>query len=318
MPKGLKITNRANHVIFDSALIAGVDYDKEEFSDDDYEEDQEEHHDEPEEEYDEMDPNELADILQETNEFHTPHESEEEHEIVFQDVPPEEAEELRQETLFEDYEDRYEDGEDDNEFQEEIPIEVDDIDGEEEANQGDRRSGRVRVRPARYQHLNARADQTKEYGEEDAHIYAKTMLHYNTAMAGMNEEKACSFLQTYSLKQGIRKFGEKGRAAAKKELGQLHGRVVFEPISIEDMTALEKKRAMESLIFLNEKRDETIKARMCANGSTQRSYISREEASSPTAASEAIITTGVIDAKERRDIMTLDIPNAFVQTKIDF
>ena len=97
---------------------------------------------------------------------------------------------------------------------------------------------------------------------------------------------------------------------------QLHDRVVFEPISINEMTPLEKKRAMESLIFLNEKRDGTIKSRMCANGSTQRAYISREEASSPTAASEAIITTGVIDAKQRRDIMTNDVPNAFVQTPV--
>ena len=59
-----------------------------------------------------------------------------------------------------------------------------------------------------------------------------------------------------------------------------------------------------------------MKARMCANGSTQRAYILREEVTSPTAALEAIITTGVIDAKEGRDIMTLDISNAFVQTKI--
>jgi hypothetical protein len=36
------------------------------------------------------------------------------------------------------------------------------------------------------------------------------------------------------------------------------------------MTTLERKRAMESLIFLNKKRDgETVKARMGANGSTQ-------------------------------------------------
>jgi hypothetical protein len=82
------------------------------------------------------------------------------------------------------------------------------------------------------------------------------------------------------------------------------------------MTPLERKRAMESLIFLNEKRDETVKARFCANGSTQRAYIPREEASSPTAASEAIIITGVIDAKQKRDVMTADIPNAFVQTDI--
>jgi hypothetical protein len=55
---------------------------------------------------------------------------------------------------------------------------------------------------------------------------------------------------------------------------------------------------------------------MCANGSTQHAYIAREEASSPAAAPEAIITTGVIDAKQRRDVMTLDTPSAFVQTNI--
>jgi hypothetical protein len=82
------------------------------------------------------------------------------------------------------------------------------------------------------------------------------------------------------------------------------------------MTMLERKRAMESLIFLTEKRDETVKARVCANGSTQRAYIAREEASSPTAASEAILITGVIGAKQNRDVMTLDIPDAFVQTEI--
>jgi hypothetical protein len=73
---------------------------------------------------------------------------------------------------------------------------------------------------------------------------------------------------------------------------------------------------MESLVFLAEKRDETIQARVCANGSTQRAYITGEEASSPTAASEAILITGVIDAKQNRDVMTLDILNAFVQTDI--
>ena len=82
------------------------------------------------------------------------------------------------------------------------------------------------------------------------------------------------------------------------------------------MTSLEKKRAMESLIFLAEKRDQTIKARTCANGSTQHAYIAREEATSPTAATDAILITGVIDAKQGRDVMTLDVPNAFVQTPI--
>ena len=82
------------------------------------------------------------------------------------------------------------------------------------------------------------------------------------------------------------------------------------------MTKLERKRAMGSLILLNEKRDKTIKSRMCVNGSTQRAYISREQSTSLTAVLEAIITRGVIGVKQKIDVMTLDIPNLFVQTEI--
>ena len=74
---------------------------------------------------------------------------------------------------------------------------------------------------------------------------------------------------------------------------------------------------MESLIFLTEKRDGRLKAQTCANGSTQRTYTAREEAASPTAMTESHIITAIIDAKQNRDVMTADIPNAFVQTKID-
>jgi Ran GTPase-activating protein (RanGAP) involved in mRNA processing and transport len=76
MPAGLKITNRANHVIFDSAWIAGVDYDEDLFHDDDHneEEDGDNNEDnEDEENYDEMDENDLPDILQQRNEFQIPH-----------------------------------------------------------------------------------------------------------------------------------------------------------------------------------------------------------------------------------------------------
>jgi hypothetical protein len=55
------------------------------------------------------------------------------------------------------------------------------------------------------------------------------------------------------------------------------------------MTQLERKRAMESLIFLVEKRDGRVKARTCANGSTQRAYMERDDAASPTAMTESIL-----------------------------
>ena len=118
------------------------------------------------------------------------------------------------------------------------------------------------------------------------------------------------------IKQGITRFGAKGKAAAEKEILQLHNRKVFAPILLYEITSTEKKRAMNSLIFLIEKRDGTIKARACANGSMQRSYVERDKASSPTPSTETLMITSVIEANQRRDVVILDIPNAFVQTTI--
>jgi hypothetical protein len=66
-----------------------------------------------------------------------------------------------------------------------------------------------------------------------------------------------------------------------------------------------------------EKRDGTIKSRHCANGSTQRTYMNREEVSSPTVSTESTLLTSVIEAQEGRDVATCDIPNAFIQTEVE-
>jgi hypothetical protein len=42
-----------------------------------------------------------------------------------------------------------------------------------------------------------------------------------------------------------------------------------------------------------------------------------DDAASPTAMTESILITATIDAKQKRDVMTADIPNAFVQTNVD-
>jgi hypothetical protein len=68
-------------------------------------------------------------------------------------------------------------------------------------------------------------------------------------------------------------------------------------------------------MFLKEKRCGTIKkGRGGADGRSQRGYMTKEETSSPTVATEALILTCVIDAIERRNIATCDIPGAFMQS----
>ena len=89
----------------------------------------------------------------------------------------------------------------------------------------------------------------------------------------------------------------------------------FEPVDWTKLSQQEKSRVIESLIFMVEKRDGTIKSRLCANGSKQRNWISKQDTSSPTASIKSILLTAVINAKEIRDTIVMDIPNAFIQTE---
>ncbi len=80
---------------------------------------------------------------------------------------------------------------------------------------------------------------------------------------------------------------------------------------------MKENRALESLIFLVEKRDCRVNARACTNGSTQQEYTGLEETASPTAITESHIITATIGAKQGRDVMTAYVRNAFVQTEVN-
>jgi len=69
---------------------------------------------------------------------------------------------------------------------------------------------------------------------------------------------------------------------------------VFGLVSYTSLSETECKRALESLIFLTEKKDGRIKARFCAYGNPQSQWMDRDEVSSPTVTTEAIMITGVI------------------------
>jgi hypothetical protein len=70
-------------------------------------------------------------------------------------------------------------------------------------------------------------------------------------------------------------------------------------------------------MFLNQKRDGKINGRTVAGGNKQRDYISKEDASSPTVAREAVLLSCIIDAEEGHDVAVVDIPNTFVKTRVE-
>jgi hypothetical protein len=124
-------------------------------------------------------------------------------------------------------------------------------------------------------------------------------------------------LTQYSVKRGLKEFGEKGASAVVKEMKQLHDRHVGEPVKANLLTSGEKRRALEYLMFLKKKRCGKIKGRGCADGRKQRLYKTKEETSSPTVCTESLFLSCVIDAKESREVATCDIPGAFMQADMD-
>jgi hypothetical protein len=124
-------------------------------------------------------------------------------------------------------------------------------------------------------------------------------------------------LVQFSMKAGLKRFKERGEEGVTKELSQLHFRDTFEPINPKDLNEEERLQVLESHLFLKEKRDTTVKGQMVAGGNKQHGTMDKQDASFPTAALELVLLTAVIGAKEGCDVAVIDIPNAFVQTRLE-
>jgi hypothetical protein len=122
----------------------------------------------------------------------------------------------------------------------------------------------------------------------------------------------------YLMNEGIKKFKAKGEAGVTKELTQMHDMNVFRPIEVKSLTHDKIKKALSLLMFLKEKRDGSVKARMCADGRKQKDGTwSKQETTLPTVATELVFITAVIDAHEGHNVACFDIPGAFLHADIN-
>ena len=191
----------------------------------------------------------------------------------------------------------------------------------EEEIPGVRRSTRVRF-PTRdyipsmsgsskYAHAVTQLE-SQEALHPDAHMF------FNQSMCQEEPDVVAAIMTQLSLKAGLKQWGDKATEAVRSEMKQLHFRDTFKPFHWNELTHTQKQTVLESHMFLKEKRDGKIKGRTVAGGNKQRDYISKEEASSPTVATESVLLTcSIVDAEEGRDVAVIDIPNAFIQTRID-
>ena len=315
--KGLRIRTKRGKVLYDSSWTAGVDYTDE--NEDNDEDDEDEDYTPPEEEEDEQltgveeesdnDPNTIGDILQDN---------------IIQNPAQEEPEQAESENDNEENSnnqvtDEEEETTDENE------------EAEEQSQQNDEgrpvrnRKPNIMFSPQmkgqthdKQTHIMVDESQAIEY-DRDVAQYAANFLTalQNRIVRSKPKQKGNSFLVTYSLKKGLEKFKDQGYNAARGEMEQLHDRKCWQPIKPSELQGSERKKALESLIFLVEKKSGKVKARHCANGSVQRKWMDEDKTSSPTVMTESVLLTATIDAEEGRDVATMDIPNAFIQTEVE-
>ena len=163
----------------------------------------------------------------------------------------------------------------------------------------------------------------KSYHTSNAQIQYPQVLHPDAHLSFLTHEVFAHptdsqiIMTQLSLKVGLKTWGDRASEAVHSEMKQLHFRDTFQPKHWKDLDESQRKSVLESHMFLKEKRDGKIKGRTVAGGNKQRDYISKEDASSPTVATEAVLLTCIIDAEEGRDVAVVDIPNAFIQTKIE-
>ena len=144
----------------------------------------------------------------------------------------------------------------------------------------------------------------------DAHMFVQDDFYQ------AEPDIVAAIMTQLALKAGLKKWDDKGYDAAYSEMKQLHMRDTFKPMHWSELSKEQRQTILESHMFLKEKRDGTIKGRTVAGGNKQREYISKEDASSPTVATESVLLTCIVDAKEERDVAVIDIPNAFIQTRV--
>ena len=92
------------------------------------------------------------------------------------------------------------------------------------------------------------------YNHDKARVLATVITTFNKHMEHTVEQQGQHYVVTYSLKAGINESGKQAKASAHKEMKQLHDRSCFRPVHRHLLNESKRHRAMESLLFLTEKR----------------------------------------------------------------
>jgi hypothetical protein len=114
-------------------------------------------------------------------------------------------------------------------------------------------------------------------------------------------------------KAGIKKHGQVAVKALFDKFSQLHDLTVFRAQDAKGLTKAQQKAALRAINVIKEKRCGKIKGRTIADGRAQRNLYTKDETASATVATDALLLSIRINAKERRDVATAEVSGAYLR-----
>jgi hypothetical protein len=178
----------------------------------------------------------------------------------------------------------------------------------------------IRLSPAMDNPANIQSYETQflQYGYNNAPTLWEAVQEMQRTGSDSDVLKCVTgiIMMQMTAKAGIKKHGQVAIDALFKEFSQLHNLKVFRGQDAKGLTRAQKKAALCAINVIKEKRCGKIKGRTVANGRAQRSLYTKDETSSATVATDALILSILIDAKERRDIATADVSGAYLHANM--
>jgi len=149
------------------------------------------------------------------------------------------------------------------------------------------------------------------------HFEAAKARHYVNAMIG-GQEFHKVLLNQMTARAGIKKHGDAAIAALIKELTHnLVDKDVIEGKMFRELSYEQRKEALRVVALIKEKRNGTVKGRVCADGRPQRAYTDPSEVYAPTVSTEGMTLSLAIDAHEKRFVAVTDIDGAYLHAHMD-
>ena len=115
----------------------------------------------------------------------------------------------------------------------------------------------------------------------------------------------------------IRKHGQVAISTIFNEFEQLQDLEVFEGMSASDLSQEQSRNALASINIIKENRSGGINGRSVADGRKQKSFYNKDDITSPTVYTDALLMTLMIDAWERQAVGTSDVLGAYPQADME-